>query len=457
MLSKYILRPHSSLIHCFDHRTHRPFRAKKFVSERNPDQTQGGEEAKFGERDALANADEVYRVTQGLDFDSTQPHNGTQRTEPALDRSKMAVTPLPLPAAGPGQPHLPAQYTQDTVQHHYAPANQHHLQQTRRLPPQPHVTTPAAPTPLGQQQAQQQMYGAAHEEQLEQILDTYLHQKQSVGTWAREQEARKFIAKYANEIGQGAAGAPNGKSVKGRKGGKSRLRPDEENERSKEEATREWKERRKKSGGEDAGGGAGRDKRTAQHPAPFNAGGAAPNLTMDRSARAQPKGGAGKERLSKQTKRRGGGGGGGRTERKAERGSEFGEFVDVKSETERMIEGVLDAKTVPNVNIGAADAKAERASAERAELKLSSGGGGGGGWCDPLDEFDPLGSARAGGNLELDPLQVSPGAGMARPARRAAGEENDPLATRSPPRMAASKRGKGGSGVVTGNWDDLLM
>mmetsp|Transcript_83748 Transcript_83748/g.236544 ORF Transcript_83748/g.236544 Transcript_83748/m.236544 type:complete len:110 (+) Transcript_83748:2034-2363(+) len=86
-----------------------------------------------------------------------------------------------------------------------------------------------------------------------------------------------------------------------------------------------------------------------------------------------------------------------------------------------------------------------------------SGGGGGGGWCDPLDEFDPLGSARAGGNLELDPLQVSPGAGMARPARRAAGEENDPLATRSPPRMAASKRGKGGSGVVTGNWDDLLM
>ena len=66
--------------------------------------------------------------------------------------------------------------------------------------------------------------------------------------------------------------------------------------------------------------------------------------------------------------------------------------------------------------------------------------------------------------MELDPLMVSPGAGMARPTRRAAGEENhdpwaanDPLATRSPPPKAASKKGKGGSGVVTGNWDDLVL
>ena len=82
MLSKYILRPHSSLIHCFDHRTHRPFRAKKFVSERNPDQTQGGEEAKFGEGDASFRAageiagierlvDDFYDIMDGAEFSAT--------------------------------------------------------------------------------------------------------------------------------------------------------------------------------------------------------------------------------------------------------------------------------------------------------------------------------------------------------------------------------------------------
>ena len=116
-------------------------------------------------------------------------------------------------------------------------------------------------------------------------------------------------------------------------------------------------------------------------------------------------------------------------------------------------------QAVPHINMNAADAKAERASAERAELKASDG------WCDPLDHFDPLGSARGGagrandgysngaGRMDLDPLAVSPGAGIARLPKRAAGEENDPLATRSPPPKSKSK----GTGVVVGTWDDLLM